>query len=51
MNNKYRLHEFAQIIGRSTSTLRRWDKEDRLVAKRTISNQYTMIQMFAKFYN
>jgi len=39
MSNKYRLHEFANIIGRSNSTLRRWDKEGLLIAKRTISNQ------------
>jgi len=39
MSHKYRLHEFANIIGRSNSTLRRWDKEGLLIAKRTISNQ------------
>jgi len=37
MENKYRPHEFAQRIGKSVSTLRRWDKEGRLIAKRTLS--------------
>lgn len=31
----YRPHEFARRIGKSTTTLRRWDKEGRLTAKRT----------------
>lgn len=35
----YRPHEFAKLIGRSVSTLRRWDFEGRLIAKRTIGNQ------------
>jgi len=26
MSKKYGLHEFAKLIGRSTSTLRRWDR-------------------------
>jgi DNA-binding transcriptional MerR regulator len=39
MSKKYRLHEFAKLIGRSTSTLRRWDNEGLFIAKRTISNQ------------
>ena len=37
--NKYRPHEFAKKVGRSVSTLRRWDNEGRLVAKRTVTNQ------------
>jgi predicted site-specific integrase-resolvase len=36
---KYRIQEFAQLVGRSTRTLRRWDNEGRFVAKRTLSNQ------------
>ncbi len=39
MSKKYKLHEFAKLVGRSTSTLRRWDNEGRFVAKRTLSNQ------------
>jgi len=39
MSKKYRIHEFGVLVGRSTKTLRRWDKEGHLVAKRTISNQ------------
>jgi len=31
----YRPHEFAKRIGKSTTTLRRWDREGRLKAKRT----------------
>ena len=34
MSKIYRIHEFGERIGKSTSTLRRWDKEGRLVAKR-----------------
>lgn len=34
MSKIYRVHEFAERIGKSTSTLRRWDKEGRLKAKR-----------------
>lgn len=35
----YRPHEFAKLIGKSTSTLRRWDKENKLVPKRGVGNQ------------
>lgn len=35
----YRPHEFAKLIGKSTSTLRRWDKENKLVPKRGIGGQ------------
>lgn len=31
----YRPHEFAKRIGKSTTTLRRWDREGRFLAKRT----------------
>ena len=30
----YRIHEFAERIGRSTATVRRWEREGKLVAKR-----------------
>lgn len=39
MSNIYRINEFAKRIGKSTSTLRRWDVEGRLVAKRTLTKQ------------
>lgn len=35
----YRPHQFAEKLGVSVSTLRRWDFEGRLVAKRTKTNQ------------
>ena len=35
----YRPHEFAKLIGKSVSTLRRWDSEGKLRAKRSIRNQ------------
>lgn len=38
MGNKYRPHEFAKKIGVSVKTLRRWDKNGKLIAKRTPSN-------------
>jgi putative resolvase len=38
MGNKYRLHEFANKLGVSTNTLRRWDASGKLTAKRTLSN-------------
>jgi len=34
MGKIYRVHEFAERIGKSTSTLRRWDREGRFKAKR-----------------
>lgn len=35
MAKLYRVKEFAERIGKSTSTLRRWDREGRLKAKRS----------------
>lgn len=35
----YRPNEFAKLIGKSTSTLRRWDREGILSPKRTPGNQ------------
>ncbi|MCZ6675816.1 MAG: IS607 family transposase [Candidatus Poribacteria bacterium] len=35
MSRLYRVKEFAERIRKSTSTLRRWDKEGKLVAKRS----------------
>ena len=34
MNNIYRVSEFAKRVGKSSSTLRRWDREGRFLAKR-----------------
>ena len=34
MNKNYRIHEFAERIGRSTDTVRRWEREGKLIAKR-----------------
>ncbi|MDA8383555.1 MAG: IS607 family transposase [Betaproteobacteria bacterium] len=34
MPNNYRINEFARRIGRSTSTVRRWEREGKIVAKR-----------------
>ena len=34
MGTIYRIHEFADRIGRSTATVRRWEREGKLVAKR-----------------
>lgn len=39
MNNKYRINEFAKRVGRSTCTIRRWEKEGKLIAKRLPSGQ------------
>lgn len=39
MSKIYRINEFAKRIGKSTSTLRRWDAEGTLTAKRTPSGQ------------
>jgi len=38
MSKKYRPHEFADKVGVSTKTLRRWDASGKLIAKRTVSN-------------
>ena len=35
----YRVKEFAALIGKSPSTLRRWDSEGRLKPKRSVGNQ------------
>lgn len=35
----YRPHEFAKLIGKSTSTLRRWDRDKTLIAKRGAGGQ------------
>ena len=34
MSQQYRINEFAARIGRSTSTIRRWESEGKLIAKR-----------------
>lgn len=34
MRKHYRINEFAVRIGRATSTIRRWEREGKLVAKR-----------------
>lgn len=34
MNSIYRINEFAKRVGRSVQTVRRWEKEGKLVAKR-----------------
>jgi predicted site-specific integrase-resolvase len=39
MSKIYRINEFSKRIGKSASTLRRWDAEGRLVAKRTLTGQ------------
>lgn len=35
----YRVQEFAALVGKSPSTLRRWDSEGRLKPKRSVGNQ------------
>jgi predicted site-specific integrase-resolvase len=35
----WKVGEFGQIVGVSTSTLRRWEKEGRLIPERTLGNQ------------
>ena len=39
MSKKYRIAEFAERIGKSTSTIRRWESEGRFVSKRSIAGQ------------
>jgi predicted site-specific integrase-resolvase len=39
MSKKYRINEFAKRIGRATSTIRRWEREGKLTAKRLPSGQ------------
>ncbi|MFF8844344.1 IS607 family transposase [Streptomyces sp. NPDC015127] len=39
MSRKYRISEFAQRIGRSASTVRRWESEGRITPKRTPTGQ------------
>jgi predicted site-specific integrase-resolvase len=34
MSNKYRINEFAKKLGRSVQTIRRWEVEGKIVAKR-----------------
>lgn len=51
MGNYYRVSEFAERIGKSASTLRRWDREGRLVARRTPSGHryYTDEDLYRAF--
>ncbi|WP_158843977.1 IS607 family transposase [Saccharothrix deserti] len=39
MVSMYRISEFALRVGRSASTIRRWEREGRITAKRTASGQ------------
>ncbi|WP_199038788.1 IS607 family transposase [Glycomyces salinus] len=39
MDNMYRIGEFAKRVGRSTSTVRRWEREGRITVRRTASGQ------------
>src|ERR1035441_1267429 len=39
MINVYRISEFAGRVGRSASTVRRWEREGRISARRTASGQ------------
>lgn len=39
MSNNYRIAEFAKRIGRSVQTVRRWEAEGKLIAKRLPSGQ------------
>lgn len=39
MSKKYRINEFAKQVGRSTATIRRWEREGKLKAKRLPSGQ------------
>jgi putative resolvase len=51
MDKYYRVSEFAERIGKSSSTLRRWDREGRLVARRTPSGHryYTNEDLYRAF--
>lgn len=39
MGRVYRISEFAERIGRSATTVRRWETEGRITARRTLSGQ------------
>jgi putative resolvase len=39
MNKKYKINEFAKLVGVSAHTVRRWEKEGRLTVARTLTNQ------------
>lgn len=39
MDNEYKVGEFAKLIGRTVSTLQRWDRDGTLVAYRTEGNR------------
>ena len=39
MSINYRINEFAKRVGRSVQTVRRWEKEGKLIAKRLPSGQ------------
>jgi putative resolvase len=39
MSKIYRINEFAKRIGRATSTIRRWEREGKLTARRLASGQ------------
>ncbi|WP_248277275.1 MerR family transcriptional regulator [Brasilonema octagenarum] len=35
----WKVGEFAKLLGVSTSTLRRWESENRVIPERTLGNQ------------
>lgn len=52
MSNNYSIGEFAKIVGLSVNTLQRWDREGKLVANRTLTNQRQYNQKHLdKFFN
>ncbi|WP_283249755.1 MerR family DNA-binding transcriptional regulator [Streptomyces sp. TS71-3] len=49
MISMYRIGEFAERIGRSASTVRRWEREGRLTARRTTSGQPCRLYGLGKY--
>jgi len=54
MKNYYSISELAEILGKSTETLRRWDRDGKLTAVREPMSNYRLykkdqLQLFPEF--
>jgi predicted site-specific integrase-resolvase len=48
VDNVYRIGEFADRVGRSASTVRRWERERRITAKRTATGKRYLLLVAGK---
>lgn len=52
MERKYKIGEFASLIGVHVKTLQRWDRENKLVAYRTKTNRrFYTYEQYKQYFN